>query len=263
MRLIFPYASVEWTRIGAAALTILLAFVLAWVAGRLLGATERRLHARGGEESELDPGARTRLRLVRRLVFAVVLAGGVFLALLQFDSFDRLAAAAITSGAVITAVLGFAGRDALANAAAGVAIAVAQPVRVGDYVEIGEVSGVIEDLTLTYTWLRSSDDGRTVVPNQLMMTEAIGNDSLGRPLVSPDASVWIDPGADEQVALQRLEGLGTVTGATIARAVPEGIQLRITGTPTSPAHRAQAESQLRADALRTLRESGIRLAGSH
>ena len=258
-----PYAAVEWTRIGAAALTIILAFLLAWVVGRLLGATERRLHSRGDGELELDPGARTRLRLVRRLTFAVVIAGGVFLALLQFDSFDRLAAAAITSGAVITAIFGFAGRDALANAAAGVAIAVAQPVRVGDYVELAEVSGVIEDLTLTYTWLRSSDEGRTIVPNQLLMTEAIGNASIGRPLVAPDASVWIDPGADEQAALARLESLGSVTGATIDRAVPEGIKLRISGTPTAPADRAQAESRLRAEALRALRESGIRLAGSH
>lgn len=263
MGLILPYAAVEWTRIGAAALTIVLAFLLAWVIGRLLGATEKRLHSRGDGQVVLDPGARTRLRLVRRLVFAAVIAGGVFLALLQFDSFDRLAAAAITSGAVITAVLGFAGRDSLANAAAGIALAVAQPVRVGDYVELDEVSGVIEDLTLMYTWLRTSDDGRTIVPNQLLMTQAIGNDSIGRPLVAPDASVWIDPGADESLALERLGALAEVKSGLIARAVPEGIQLRLTGEPVAPAERGEAEAQLRADALRTLRESGIPLAGSH
>ncbi|MBU6337999.1 MAG: mechanosensitive ion channel family protein [Acidobacteria bacterium] len=263
MGLILPYAAVEWTRIGAAALTIVLAFLLAWVIGRLLGATEKRLHSRGDGQVELDPGARTRLRLVRRLVFAAVIAGGVFLALLQFDSFDRLAAAAITSGAVITAILGFAGRDSLANAAAGVAIAVAQPVRVGDYVELDEVSGVIEDLTLMYTWLRTSDDGRTIVPNQVLMTQAIGNDSIGRPLVAPDASVWIEPGADETLALERLGALPAVRSGLVARAVPEGIQLRLTGEPVTPEERGDAEARLRVEALRTLRESGIRLAGSH
>jgi small-conductance mechanosensitive channel len=263
MGLILPHAAVEWTRLGAAALTIVLAFLLAWLIGRLLGATERRLHSRSDGTFELDPGARTRLRLVRRLVFAVVIAGGVFLALLQFDSFDRLAAAAITSGAVITAVLGFAGRDSLANAAAGIALAVAQPVRVGDYVELDEQAGVIEDLTLMYTWLRTSDDSRTIVPNQLLMTQAIGNDSIGRPLVAPEASVWIDPGADEQLALERLGSLPEVKGGLIALASPEGIRLRLTGEPVAPAQRGEAEAQLRAEALRTLRESGIPLAGSH
>jgi small-conductance mechanosensitive channel len=263
MGLILPYAAVEWTRLGAAALTIVLAFVLAWLIGRLLGATERRLHSRGDGSLELDPGARTRLRLVRRLVFAVVIAGGIFLALLQFDSFDRLAAAAITSGAVITAILGFAGRDSLANLAAGIALAVAQPVRVGDYVELDEQSGVIEDLTLMYTWLRTSDDSRAIIPNQLLMTQAIGNDSIGRPLVAPDASVWIDPGANEQVALERLDALPGVKSGLVALASPEGIKLRLTGDPVTPEERGEAEAQLRAQALRTLRESGIPLAGSH
>ena len=62
----------------------------------------------------------------------------MFLALLQFDSFDRLASAALASGALISAVVGFAARDSLGNAIAGVALAVSQPIRVGDVVTIGD-----------------------------------------------------------------------------------------------------------------------------
>ena len=38
---------------------------------------------------------------------------------------------------------------------AGVTLALTQPIRVGDMVEIGEVRGRVEDLTLTFTWVRT------------------------------------------------------------------------------------------------------------
>src|SRR6185295_18388251 len=154
MEVILPYAAASWSDAAAAGAALLIAFVLAWLASRLLHAAELRLAAREGRVT-LDPAGKTRLRLVRRLVFAVILGAGLFVALLQFDSFDKLAGAALASSAVIGAIVGLAARQSIANVIAGVTLALTQPIRVGDLVEIGEVRGRVEDLTLTFTWIRT------------------------------------------------------------------------------------------------------------
>ena len=137
----------------------------------------------------LDPAGKTRLRLVRRLIFAVILGAGLFFALLQFDSFDKLAGAAIASSAVIAAVAGLAARQSLGNLIAGVTLALTQPIRVGDLVEIGDQRGRVEDLTLTFTWLRTPDGRRVALPNELLMTQPLRNETLVENAIVPSATL--------------------------------------------------------------------------
>src|SRR3954453_19258845 len=67
---------------------------------------------------ELSPVAVTRLRLIRRLVFAAVNVFGGGLALLQFPHIQPVAAGLPGSSAVPGRVVGFASRQTLANAIA-------------------------------------------------------------------------------------------------------------------------------------------------
>ncbi len=253
-------ATVSWTQGSAAAFTLIIALVAAWAVDLVLRGVERRLAARSGLAS-LDASGHTRLRVVRRLVFALIVGTGVFLALLQFDSFDRLASAALASGALISAVVGFAARDSLGNAVAGVALAVSQPIRVGDVVTIGDVRGTVEDVTLSTTWLRTPDGSRHIVPNQVVTTSAIRNDTIGREPVLPTASVWIAPQADTAAALAVLQGLPAATSAAVEETVIGGTRLSATGAPVAGAARAAAEATLRADALAALQAAGVQRAG--
>src|SRR3954452_4432763 len=81
---------------------------------------------------ELSPAAVTRLRLIRRLVFAAIIVFGGALALLQFPHIQRVAAGLLASSAVLGLVVGFAARQTLANAIAGILLAISQPIRIGD-----------------------------------------------------------------------------------------------------------------------------------
>ena len=253
-------ATVSWTQGSAAAFTLLIALVAAWAVDLVLRGVERRLADRSGLAS-LDASGHTRLRVVRRLMFALVVGTGVFLALLQFDSFDRLASAALASGALISAVVGFAARDSLGNAVAGVALAVSQPIRVGDVVTIGDVRGTVEDVTLSTTWLRTADGARLIVPNQVVTTSAIRNDTIGREPVLPSASAWIAATADAGAALEALLGLPGATAATVEESVIGGTRVSVTGTPIAGAARAGAEADLRAAALAALDAAGVQRAG--
>jgi small conductance mechanosensitive channel len=261
MGLILPYAAAGWKPLVAALATLLAALLLAWIVGRLMREAEARLRDRR-DATGLDASGETRLRFLRRMIFALIVAFGLFFALLQFDSFDRLASAALASGALVAAILGFAARDPLSNLISGITIAITQPVRVGDHVEIGAIRGVIEDLTLTYTWVRTADAGRVVVPNRLLTTEPLRNDSIREHEVATTAAVWVRSDADESAALRVLAAVPGAGEATVDDVTPEGIRLRLAGAVVPAGERAATEAALRASALEALRAAGIPRAGS-
>ncbi|HVP01524.1 MAG TPA: mechanosensitive ion channel family protein [Solirubrobacteraceae bacterium] len=261
MPAILPDAAASWKPLAAAALTVGSALLVAWIVARIMRTAEERLRERRGAGG-LDAAGATRLRFLRRMIFALIVAVGLFFALLQFDQFDRLASAALASGALVTAILGFAAREPLSNLISGITIAITQPVRVGDHVEIGAIRGVIEDLTLTYTWVRTADAGRVVVPNSVLTTEPLRNDSIREHEVATTASVWVRADADETHALEVLAAVPGTGGVAIDEVTPEGIRVRLAGEVVPAGDRADTEARLRAGALRALRAAGIPRAGT-
>ncbi|MDX6652221.1 MAG: hypothetical protein QOJ38_1002 [Solirubrobacterales bacterium] len=160
----------------SAAITIALTVLLALALDRLVIGRASRLADRVGATQSRE--LRTRLRVVRRLLFITIIAIGAALALSQFTEIKRLAAGVLASTAVLSLVVGFAAQQALSNMVAGVLLAITQPLRIGDLVELEQGSGRVSDITLTFTSI-AFDDGRVlVVPNQKLMTDPLINHSV-------------------------------------------------------------------------------------
>ena len=104
---------------------------------------------------DLTPAAATRYRILRRSIFVTIVFVGVLSALLVIPQVRAVAAAILASSAVLGLVLGFAAQRTLGNFIAGLLIAFTQPVRLGDEVEIGGGRGIVEEIGLTYTWVRT------------------------------------------------------------------------------------------------------------
>src|SRR3954451_4718659 len=100
---------------------------------------------------ELAPGLATRYKVLRRTIFAAIVFVGVMSALLVIPSVRAVAGGILASGAVVGLVLGFASQRTIGNVVAGVLIAIAQPLRLGDEVEVEGTKGVVEEIGLTYT----------------------------------------------------------------------------------------------------------------
>src|ERR687891_534173 len=145
----------DWVTAGV---TIAIAFLVAEIVDRALKRRGMRLSS-AVAVGDLSPVATTRLRLVRRLIFAVIILIGLAIVALQFPSVKRVATTLLASSAVIGIVVGFAARQTLANAIAGIMLAITQPIRIGDLVTVEEETGEVEDVRLTYTYIRL-DDGR-------------------------------------------------------------------------------------------------------
>jgi small conductance mechanosensitive channel len=232
-------------------------FLLVAIVHRALrGRTRRLAEALGGPE--LSSVFDTRLRFLRRVIEAAIIVVALALAIGQFTSLDRLASTVLASSAIAAAVVGFAARQMLANAIAGVVLAVTQPLRIGDLVTFEGETGTVEDVTLTYTWLRTGADARLIIPNERLAAGILRNDSIRSPVIALEASVWLAPDVDETAALAAVEALEDYRSARIAEVTDTGIRLQVAGPPVAPQERIEREGQLRAAALRALREAGCR-----
>jgi small-conductance mechanosensitive channel len=244
-----------------AVLTVVGALILAKLVDRALSRRGRRLGAAvaGGE---LSPEAATRLRLVRRLIFAGIIVLGIALALAQFESVRRLATAILASSAVVGLVVGFAARATLANAIAGVMLAITQPIRIGDLVTFDDETGEVEDVRLTYTFLRLDDGSRMVIPNERLAQGSVENHTMVDPRARIEVSVWIPPDADADRAVELIASEEEGVSAGVAEAERDGVRLSATAWASGPRERAPAAAALRARWLRRLREHGLSSSGA-
>jgi small conductance mechanosensitive channel len=238
----------RWNHEITAVATVLLVGVLIYLVDR---AFRRR-------RPKLDPVLDTRLRFVRRLVEAALLVVGIAIAISQFTALDRLAASILASGAIAAAAVGFAARQVLANVVAGVMLAVTQPIRIGDLVTLEDETGVVEDIRLTYTFLRTGADARLIVPNEKLAGSVLRNDSIVTDTVSVDVRVWIPHDVDEQRAVEVIEGLVEGAKVGVADVTAEGVALSVAAPPVGVRERAKREAEVRRGALAALRSAGLR-----
>jgi small conductance mechanosensitive channel len=82
----------------------------------------------------------------------------------------------------VVAMLGAAGlavglalQGSLANFASGILMIIFKPFKAGDFIEGGGVAGVVEEIGIFATGLRSADNKKLIVPNAKMMGDNIVN----------------------------------------------------------------------------------------
>jgi small-conductance mechanosensitive channel len=239
-----------WINAGASTLVALL------IATLLDRAFRARALRAAAERTGLSREAGTRLRFVRRLVYAAIVLIGIAVALSGFTGLSRLATSVLASGAIAAAIVGFAARQTLANFVAGIMLAVTQPLRVGDWVTFEGNYGVVEDVRLNYTILRTPSEQRIVIPNEKLAGGVLKNDTLVVDLVGLDVSIWMPPEADAERAIAAIAD-ETGQDVTVAEAVPWGVRLAVGGDPVLPPERAAREAELRRQCLRRLRREGL------
>ena len=245
----------DYQREVSAALTIVLAFATARFLDRAVLARGERMPAAVGAEG-LSPMATTRVRLIRRLVFAGILLLGFALALAPFEGVRRIATGVLASSAVLGLVVGFAARQTLANAVAGVLIAVTQPIRIGDLVTFEGSTGVVEDVRLTYSYIRGDDGRRIVVPNERLAASTIENHTIADPRVKVEVSLWLPPEADVERAIAVLSEDEKVEVA-VAEIDKDGVRLSARTWAADVDERGAVGAALRAASLRRLRREGL------
>jgi small-conductance mechanosensitive channel len=178
---------------GAAALLVLRA---------VLRSVFRRYEARVAARRSPDDVARlrTRLSVLQRAVVAILAAILAWNVLDIFPTTQELADALLASGAVLALLIGLAFAAPLGNLGAGILLAFTQPVRLGDRVTVGEITGEAEEITLIHTILLTDDERRVFIPNSQMIGSVVVNRTIKDPRRSVSVRVPIRLGASVEQA---------------------------------------------------------------
>src|SRR4051812_4798794 len=152
----------------------------------------------------MAPEAATRYRVLRRTVTASILVVGFFSALLVIPQVRAIAGGLLASSAVLGLIIGFASQRTLGNFVAGLLIAITQPVRLGDRVTYAGEDGVIEEIGLTYTFIRTTDQARIVVPNEKLASDTIRNASIRSEAAYAEVQVQVPLSTDLRAARDAL-----------------------------------------------------------
>jgi small conductance mechanosensitive channel len=155
-----------------------------WVSRWMAGALSRR---------DLEPPIRL---LITRLVGAACV--GLF-AIMALQNLGVELLPLIAGLGVAGAGLALATQGVLSNVVAGLSIIFAKPFRVGEYIAIAGVEGVVASITLFNTTLTHVDRSLVIVPNRKIVGEILHNYGRIRQL---DVSVAVGQGTDLGVPLQ-------------------------------------------------------------
>lgn len=159
-------------------MTVTLTLIALWVAFRAVSVgseiTLDRLTT-GDFDEQRRRGAATRLAILQRTVQVTLVVLGAALVLMQFSVVRTIGVSLLASASIVGVVVGIAAQKSLGNFVAGVLIAIAQPVRVGDSVVVENEFGQVEELTLTFAIIRLWDKRQLVLPVSYFLDKPFQN----------------------------------------------------------------------------------------
>ncbi|MDQ1456247.1 MAG: small conductance mechanosensitive channel [Actinomycetota bacterium] len=203
---------------------------------------------------DLGPGSATRYRVLRQTLVSTIVFVGVLSALLVIPPVRALAGGILASSAVIGLVIGFASQRTIGNVVAGILIAITQPLRLGDRVTVEGTEGIVEEIGLTYTWIRTRDNDRLVVPNEKLASETIRNSTIRSAETLAEVQVQVPASADLRVVVNSLQEDGEEVYVTdLADKATIVVRKRVPRIGETE----RAESELRLSVAERLKAAGV------
>lgn len=150
--------------------------------------------------------------LVSNIAFAGVLLFGTFIAL-GLLQLDKTVTSLLAGAGIIGLALGFAFQDIAANFMSGIIMAIRMPFREGDIIETKDKMGIVTNMSLRSTVIRSFQGQYHIIPNKDVFQNVITNyNTFGKRRI--DLPVGISYGDDlEKVkkvvfeAIEKVEGI--------------------------------------------------------
>ena len=149
------------TTIGYIVIIAIIAVTLERLLSRYLSHFAKRI--------KLEPSASNNLVLTFRILILIF-------TVLAISSLGGVQAEWLLSvSAIGGAALGFASQKTIGNFIAGLFLLAARPFKVGDYVKIGTVEGIVEEITMNYTKVLTSGNNTVSVTNLQILDRDITN----------------------------------------------------------------------------------------
>lgn len=176
----------------------LAAALLIWFVGKWLAQRLSKLSKRLMERAKVDA---TLVRFMGNIIYTVLLVV-VAIAALDYLGVKTTSLIAIFGAAGLA--VGLAMKDSLSNFASGVMLILFRPFRVGDFIEAAGTAGIVEEIGIFATQMRSGDNRGIIVPNSQLYKGNITNFS-SKPTRRIDMVFSIGYGDDIRLAKSLIE----------------------------------------------------------
>jgi small-conductance mechanosensitive channel len=225
----------------------------------LVTAVAARLIDRAIVRRHLEPAQRTRYRVLRRSVTTLVGVIGLLSALLVIPQVRAVAGGLLASSAVVGLVIGFASQRTIGNFVAGLLIAFTQPIRLGDRVEIEDTLGTVEEIGLTYTFIRADDGARLVIPNEKLASDTILNSTIVSREKVAEITLQVPLSQDLRSIVEDLRDLVARErdGDVAVTALNGSATVTVSAAADGPLEAERLQNELRLRAHERLRAAGI------
>jgi small-conductance mechanosensitive channel len=208
---------------------------------------------------QLPAAAATRYGILRRSLMTAIIVVGILSGLLVVPQVRAVAAGLLASSAVVGLVVGLAAQRPLANFVAGVVIAFTQPLRLGDTVTFDDVEGVVEEIGLTYTLIRTADNVRFVIPNEKLASDTILNSTIvsREKLAQVSIQVPLDKDLDAVVDALKTETAGDPRADVLVTGLNGSATVTVRSWAPNASELEGVQSDLRQRVARRLREQKL------
>ncbi len=178
-----------------ATLIILVAVFLAKLVRKLVYRTMKKI----SKNEAID-------QLASSISFFLIFIFGLFIAL-RVLNLDKTVTSLLAGLGIVGLALGFAFKDIAANFIAGIYLAVKSPVNVGDIIEYQEEQGIIKEIGLRSSTIKTFQGQDVIIPNRLIMQEKYTHYSInGERRIDLDVGISYGDDLDkvEKVAIEAI-----------------------------------------------------------
>jgi small conductance mechanosensitive channel len=173
------------------------AAIVAWIIGAWIIKALGRLAAKAMSTRHVDPTLARYLSASLGVVLKILLV----VAILGIFGIETTSFAAFFAAAGVA--IGMAWSGLLANFAAGMFMMFLKPIKVGDFVTVGGVTGTVREIGLFVTALDTPDNVKTMIGNAKIFGDTMSNYSAN-PLRRVDLVAQLAHGVDYKAAIELL-----------------------------------------------------------
>jgi small-conductance mechanosensitive channel len=212
------------------------------------------------------------LKFTRSVITVLIYVVGVLAIYRQFFPEKNYMNTFITSSGIIVAVAIFAAQESLNDILSGVMLSWSRPFEVGERVQILglKITGIVEDITVRHTIIRTFNNSKIVIPNSVMNKQMIENNSSQDSRAGNFLDVVISYESDLDKAISILEELvsshelvliteQTPVAVTIRDLTDNGVALRVQVWTREVGENFKTCSDLRKSMLEKFKENNIEI----
>ncbi len=157
-----------------------------------------------------SPAERTDMVFLKHFSTFAIAIIGLFLVANSIPALHAFSVSIFAGAGVLAVIIGFASQQAFANIMSGVFITMFKPFRVGDLIKIkSDIIGIVEDITLRHTVIRSFENKKIIIPNAVISNEIIENAGLGDEKICKfiDVNISYDSNIDNAMRIMQEESV--------------------------------------------------------